>query len=150
MPALFRHRLTVSASAIDGQGHVNNLAYLQWMQDAAVAHSAAQGWNTLRYREIGSAWVVRSHWIKYLQPAFEGEKLVVATWVASFGKVRSLRKYRVFRENDRAVLASAETDWAFIGLEHRVPRRIPDVLIASFEVLDDESAIDWEAAPFSN
>ena len=49
------------ADEIDGQGHANNVAYVQWMQDAAVAHSAAQGWPGERYVELGCGWVVRSH-----------------------------------------------------------------------------------------
>jgi acyl-CoA thioesterase FadM len=30
------------------------------------------------------------------------------------------------------VLAEAETNWAFIGFEHRVPRRIPQEVIDDF------------------
>lgn len=138
MPAVFRFALSVSPAAIDGQGHVNNLEYLRWMQEAAVAHSAAQGWDADRYRQLGAGWVVRSHWIEYLQSAFEGEALTVVTWVAGFRKIRSLRKYRIVRERDSALLAKAETDWAFIGLEHRVPRRIPAELIDAFDVVTDE------------
>ncbi len=138
MPAVYHHQLTVPLEAIDGQGHVNNLVYLQWMQDAAVAHSAAQGWDAARYRETGGGWVVRSHWIEYLLPAFAGDAVTVATWVANFRKVRSLRKYKIVRTSDDAVLAKAETDWAFISLEHRVPRRIPPELAAAFSVVEEE------------
>ena len=137
MPSVYFHRLTVSSKDIDEQGHVNNLEYLRWMQDAAVAHSAAQGWNAQRYRAQGSGWVVRSHHIEYLQPAFAGDQIMVVTWVAGFRKVRSLRKYQIHRSHDQALLASAETDWAYIGLERRVPRRIPQELIDSFDVVTD-------------
>ena len=30
---------------MDMQGRVSNLRYVQWMQDLAVAHSAANGWS---------------------------------------------------------------------------------------------------------
>lgn len=137
MPAIHHHTLTVPPEAIDGQGHVNNLEYLRWMQEAAVAHSAAQGWNADRYREIGAGWVVRSHWIEYLQPAFAGDEVTVLTWVANFRKIRSLRKYKIVRTSDDAVLARAETDWAFIGLEHRVPRRVPPELADAFVIVPE-------------
>ena len=149
MPAVYWHQLTVSTDAIDGQGHVNNLEYLRWMQDAAVAHSAAQGWDTARYRASGSGWVVRSHWIEYLLPALAEQQIVVATWVAGFRKVRSLRKYRILRQSDGEMLAVAETNWAFVGLEHGVPRRIPEELIDSFEVLEEDPIIDLNAANLS-
>jgi acyl-CoA thioester hydrolase len=126
---------------IDGQGHASNLEYLRWMQDAAVAHSAAQGWPPERYLEIGAGWVVRSHWIEYLQPAFAGDEVTVFTWVADFRKVRSLRKYKIVREVDEAVLARAETDWAFIGLEHRVPRRVPRELVEAFIIVPEEAEL---------
>ena len=61
MPAVYEHSLTVSPDAIDSQGHVNNLEYLRWMQDAAVLHSAAQGWPRERYLELGAAgWCART------------------------------------------------------------------------------------------
>jgi acyl-CoA thioester hydrolase len=137
MPAVFVYQLTVPDSAIDGQGHVNNVEYIRWMQDAAVAHSAAQGWPPQRYQDCGAGWVARYHQIEYLLPAFAGEHVLVYTWVSNFRKIRSLRKYKIVRATDRAVLAVAETDWAFIGLEHHVPRRLPPELIESFSVVPE-------------
>ena len=37
MPSVFEYHHTVAAGEIDVQGHANNVAYIQWMQDAAVA-----------------------------------------------------------------------------------------------------------------
>ena len=140
MPAIYRHSLTVPAAAIDAQGHVNNLEYIRWMQDAAVAHSAVQGWPSERYQEIGAGWVVREHKIQYQAPGFADDEIVVLTWVASFHKIRSLRRYKFIRPADEAVLAVAETEWAFIGLEHHVPRRVPAELREAFEIVPDSEA----------
>lgn len=149
MPAIYLHRHRVSPEDVDRQGHVNNLSYLRWMQDAAVAHSAAQGWNTARYLESGASWVVRSHTIEYLQPSFADESIVVATWVDSFRRIRSLRKYRILREADRALLARAETLWAFVALPSHAPRALPPELVTSFEVVPDEPDLAslWSVAP---
>lgn len=140
MPAFFEHHRTVLDDEIDPQGHVNNLEYMKWMQDAALAHSAAQGWPPERYLEIGGGWVARKHVIEYLQPAFSGQPVIVRTWVANFHKIRSLRQYRIVRsESDGEVLlAKAETEWAFIGLERHVPRRIPAEVAAAFAIVDGE------------
>ena len=138
MPAVFDFPHTVRDDEIDDQGHVNNVHYVQWMQSAAVAHSSIQGWPPQRYLDHGGGWVARSHFIEYLQPAFAGEKIVVRTWVSDFKKITSLRKYKIIRPHDDVVLAVAETNWAFIGLQHRVPRRIPAELSESFEVVTDE------------
>ena len=138
MVAVYEHRLVVTPAAIDEQGHVNNLEYIRWMQDAAVAHSALQGWSGARYLDLGAGWVARSHWIEYLQPGFAGDELVVYTWVSGFRKVRSLRKYKVVRTSGQTVLAVAETDWAFIGLQDRVPRRVPPEVRDAFVIVPPE------------
>ncbi|MBC8353140.1 MAG: acyl-CoA thioesterase [Planctomycetes bacterium] len=126
---VFEHH--VRDDEIDALGHVNNLAYLKWMQSAAMAHSSACGWTTERYLESGAGWVVRSHKIEYFNSALANDRIIVRTWVAGFKKVTSLRRYKIFRGIDETLLAEAETNWAFIGFEHRVPRRI------SQEVIDD-------------
>jgi acyl-CoA thioester hydrolase len=138
MPAIYEHRLIVPDDAIDGQGHANNLEYVRWMQEAAIAHSDAQGWPAERYRGLGAGWVVRSHKIEYRQAAFAGDEVVVRTWVSDFRKIRSLRKYKIIRATDDTLLAVAETDWAFIGYERRAPRRIPPEVAEAFIVVPPE------------
>jgi acyl-CoA thioester hydrolase len=135
MPAIYSHPHIVTADEIDGLGHVNNLHYLKWMQTAAVAHSSEQGWPPERYRELRSAWVVRTHHIEYLQPAFADEEIIVKTWVSDFRKVTSLRKYKIVRPKGGATLATGETNWAFLGLAPYVPRRIPPELSTAFIVV---------------
>jgi acyl-CoA thioester hydrolase len=138
MPAIYEHLLTVQPEELDILGHVNNLAYLRWMQDAAVAHSAAQGWPLERYLQVGAGWVVHTHQIVYQRPAFVGEPIVVLTWVTNVRKIRSLRKYKIKRSSDQTVLAVAQTDWAFIGFQHHVPRPIPSEVREAFEVVPDD------------
>jgi acyl-CoA thioester hydrolase len=139
MPAIYDHSHRVTPDEIDGLGHVNNLHYLKWMQTAAVAHSTAQGWPAERYRRMGTAWVVRTHHVDYLQPAFAGDELIIRTWIADFRKVTSLRKYKIVRSGDGTLLACGETNWAFLGLEPYALRRIPPELSSAFElVLPDQ------------
>src|SRR5215469_11143997 len=110
MVAVYRHEHVVQEAEIDLLGHVNNLEYIRWMLAAAVAHSDAQGWPTSAHLELGAGWVVRSHEIEYLQPAYLGERIVVRTWVADLKKVSSLRRYEIRREPDETVLAKASTN----------------------------------------
>lgn len=136
MPDVFEYSQTVDQHAIDALGHANNVAYVDWMQAAAVAHSAAQGWPGRRYQELGFGWVVRSHKIEYLQPAFAGDRIVVQTWVATMKKVTSLRRYQIFRQSDQTLLATAETKWAFINYATGEPARIPREIADSFQLVD--------------
>ncbi|MGE3317567.1 MAG: acyl-CoA thioesterase [Planctomycetaceae bacterium] len=139
MPAIYEHHHVVLDAEIDDQGHVNNVEYLRWMNRAAVDHSTAQGWPPQRYLESGGGWVVRTHRIDYLLPAFAGDEIVIRTWVGNFTKATSIRRYHIIRPRDGATLAKAETNWAFISLEHRVPRRIPPELADAFEQVDEGS-----------
>lgn len=134
MPAIYEHPLVVSAEEIDRLGHVNNLVYLRWMQAAALAHSAVQGWTPERYEQMGSGWVVRSHEIKYLQPAYLDQPIVVRTWVADMTKVASTRRYKILRAEDRSLLASAATQWAFVDYTTGTLKRIPPEVSQAFEL----------------
>jgi acyl-CoA thioester hydrolase len=143
MTALFEFRHIVSQDEIDGLNHANNLAYLNWMQSAAVAHSDAVGWTTARYFEIQAGWVVRSHQIEYLQPAFAGDEIIVRTWVADMKKISSLRRYVILRAKDQTRLATAATNWAFIDFQTRKLARIPDAVGSAFTVLPED--FRWDA-----
>lgn len=138
MPGVYEYEHLVRDDEIDRLGHVNNLSYLRWVLEAAVAHSTAQGWPTDRYLELGAGWVVRSHFIEYLRPAFAAERIVVRTWVSSFKRSSSIRKYKIARLADQALLAVAETNWVFVGYEHQVPRRIPPELADAFVLVPEE------------
>jgi acyl-CoA thioester hydrolase len=137
MPAVFEHPHVVRADEIDGLGHANNIAYVAWMQSAALAHSAAQGWPTEAYKELGAGWVVRRHEIDYLRPALAGERLVIRTWVASAHKVSSLRRFEIRRLDDDQILAKAATQWAFIDYTKGTPRRVPPEVAAAFDIVPD-------------
>jgi acyl-CoA thioester hydrolase len=135
MPAIFEHHHTILASEIDGNGHANNVAYVAWMQEAAVAHSTAQGWPPDRYASAGVAWIARSHAVEYLAEAFLGDRIVIRTWVADMRKITSRRRYRIERD-DGGLLATAETNWVFIGSERRQPKRIPPEVAEAFEIVE--------------
>ena len=138
MPAIYDHEHLVLVEETDGVGHVNNLNYVKWMQDAAIAHATAQGWPPHRHLQLGSGWVVRSHFIEYLRPAFPGERILVRTWVSGFRRITSVRKYKILRPADETLLAVAETNWAYIRYEDHVPCRIPPEVIESFVLVTPE------------
>src|SRR6478736_7931774 len=92
----FQYEVTVGASAIDANGHANNIEFVRWMQEAAVAHADAAGC-TAATQQAGATWVVRAHQIEYLRPAFQGDRIDVLTWVADFRRAFSTRKYKFVR-----------------------------------------------------
>lgn len=122
--SVFSKTFVIPNSAIDENGHVNNVAYVQWMQDIAVEHYAAIGGVEAQGKE--ATWFVREHRIEYLLPAFAGEEIEIKTWVENMRHVRSLRKYEFVRKADGRVLVKGETDWVFVNPKTGRPLPIPE------------------------
>ncbi len=141
MQPVYRYEFIVPREAEDQNGHVNNVEYLRWMQDAAMQHSEALGC-TKATHTAGATWVVRTHRIEYLKPAFAGERIAVLTWVSNVRRVQSLRKYRIIRPADKALLAEGETDWVFIDAQRGTLRSIPKDIKATFDLLPEDREPD--------
>ena len=133
MPAdgAYRYTFSVPESDIDGNGHVNNVAYVQWMQDVAVHHFRDVGGES-HMEAAAATWVARSHHIEYLRPAYLGDDVEARTWVESFSRVRSLRKYEFVRRSDDTVLAKGETEWVFVNAASGRPKAIPESITTLF------------------
>lgn len=126
----------IPAHAIDENGHVNNVAYVQWMQDIAIEHYSSIG--GISAQGDGATWVVREHKIEYFLPAFADEQIEVRTWVENVRRVRSLRKYEFIRKSDGKILVKGETDWVFVDVNTGTPRAIPDEVSKIFSSLQDQ------------
>ena len=122
---VFNCEFTVSMDDTDQSGHVNNVVYIQWMQDIAIKHSEASG-GTAAMQNVACTWVVRSHKVEYLSPAFAGDLIEASTWVENFRRVRVLRRYRFLRKSDDKILARGETWWVCVDTEKRKPCTIPE------------------------
>jgi acyl-CoA thioester hydrolase len=128
---IYKKTFIIPEDSIDENGHVNNVAYVQWMQDIAVEHYASIG--GIQAQGTDATWVVREHRIEYLLPAFEGEEIEIRTWVENFRKVRSLRKYEFVRKADDKILVMGETDWVFVDVKTGSPRAIPQEVANVFK-----------------
>jgi acyl-CoA thioester hydrolase len=135
MPYLWR--VSVRPEDADYLGHVSNVVYVRWVQDAALAHSTARGLDERAYLARGQSWVVRRHDIEYLRAALPGDDVVVETRVASMGAASSVRLTRILRNGD--LLARASTNWAFLDLARMRPARIPDDIRALFPLEPEEA-----------
>ena len=122
MIKIYSYKFVVGSDVIDENGHVNNVAYVQWMQEAAISHSDASGFPRTRYDELGTAMIARTHDITYIQPAYAGDEIEVFTWAGRFKKTNATRKYKFVRVSDQATLATAETLWVYIDRQTGKPR----------------------------
>ncbi len=123
--------IKVTQDFIDENGHVNNVVYVQWMQDIAVEHYSSIGGVEAQGPE--STWVVREHKIEYFLPAFDGEEIEIRTWVENIRRVRSLRKYEFLRKSNNKLLVKGETDWVFVNVKTGMPRAVPSEVMKVFQ-----------------
>ncbi len=115
----FSHSLRVSGEDIDAQGHVNNVAYVRWIQDVAVAH-----WLSVTTPEIREkfTWVLTRHEIDYKKQTFENEAVTVTTWVGESTRVLWERFTEIRRGED--LLVKARSVWCLIDRKTSRPARI--------------------------
>jgi acyl-CoA thioester hydrolase len=135
-PGLFSMLLEVEECDIDMLGHASNIAYVRWVQDVAVAHSAAVGLDMEGYSQLGAVFVVRRHEIDYLRPVVRGEALQLRTWIDSAFAAKCKRATEIVRtgtgEMAPVVVARAMTTWGFVELATGRPTRIPDSVRIAF------------------
>lgn len=129
--AIYSKLIKIQKSVIDENGHVNNVAYVQWMQDIAVEHYASIGGIEAQGNE--STWVVREHKVEYFLPAFVDEEIEIKTWVENIRRVRSLRKYEFVRKSDGKVLVKGETDWVFVDTKSGMPKAVLEEVTKVFK-----------------
>lgn len=136
----YQYSFAVEPASIDENGHVNNVEYVRWMQEAATCHAEAMG-SMAALDALDATWVVREHDIKYFKPAFEGDRIGVQTWVENFRKVRSVRRYRFLSLADYSVLAEGTTNWIFVSTKTGKPMTVPPHVQTLFTLVPDSSVI---------
>ena len=117
----FSHSFLVKASDLDEQGHVNNVTYLKWVQEVAVAHWLSVAGESVLEKYT---WVVTRHEIDYKREAFEGDEITARTWVGSRTKVTWDRHTEIRRGEQ--LLVEAKTVWCLIDRGRKRPARISE------------------------
>ena len=125
----FSHSFRVSAEDIDEQRHVNNVAYVKWIQDVAVAH-----WFSVATEETREkyTWIVLRHEIDYKKQAFENEQVIVKTWVGEPTRISWERFTEITR--GETLLVKARSVWCLIDRETSKPTRISSELKELFQM----------------
>lgn len=131
MPERYELPITVRPEDIDQLGHVNNVVYLKWVQEAAIAH-----WTSAAHPDdlAGLVWVVSRHEIDYRRPAFEGDEIVARTWVGTAKRLAFDRHTEIVRHSDGRVLAEARTVWVPIDPTTGRPTAVSDRVREQFSV----------------
>jgi acyl-CoA thioester hydrolase len=125
----FERRITATAADIDELGHVNNAAWVRWIQDIATAH-----WYAVAAPEHDAAyiWVVTRHEIDYLRAVGPGETVTGRTWIQEPPKGARFDRYMEFVGDDGKPRVRAKTTWAIIDRATGRPLRVPPEVAEPF------------------
>jgi acyl-CoA thioester hydrolase len=129
----------------DAYGHLNQANYARYMQESALAASAAVGYSRARYEALNRLWLARRTEIEYLQPLYYDDTVTIKTWVADFRQVRSLRRYEFFREG--VLVARAATDWVYLVRDSGMLISPSEELIAAYNGDDTLISLPRETFP---
>lgn len=122
--SVFEKSYIVEASHIDELNHVNNVVYLEWIQDIANLHWAQlkEGHDTSKY-----VWVVIRHEIDYLRQAHLKDTILVKTWVGATGGIKSVRHIEFYKNGK--LLVKSQTTFCLLDANTFKPTRITDEVL---------------------
>jgi acyl-CoA thioester hydrolase len=132
-PASQRFELPIQIEPldIDINGHVNNVVYIRWVQEIAIAHWRAAA---TAAQQSSISWVVVRHEIDYKHAARLGDAVIACTWVGT-ATARFFERYtEILRKHDRRLLARAFTLWCPIDMRTGRPTRVADDIRERFSV----------------
>ena len=125
----FELLLEVLPTDIDQLNHENNVVYLRWVQEVAIAH-----WTATAPPEAQAVlfWVVVRHEIDYKRPALLGDGIIARTWVGPASQRAFERNTEILRASDRIVLARARTLWCPMDRHTGRPTIVSEEVRAAF------------------
>ncbi|CAM1354990.1 MULTISPECIES: acyl-CoA thioesterase [Tenacibaculum] len=116
---LFEQKHIVTPEEIDEYNHVNNVVYVQWMQNISDAH-----WKELskNVKNIDYVWFVIRHEVDYKNQAVLGDEVTLRTWVGKTEGIRSVRHFEMYR--GETLLVKSQTTFCLLDANTKKPKRI--------------------------
>jgi acyl-CoA thioester hydrolase len=124
---MFRHTVAIDPADIDHMGHVNNAAYLKWVQDAVVDY-----WSSVAPPGAVAQhlWVALKHEITYLKPTFLQDNVVAEVIAERVEGARAFFRTVLMRGDD--VLSEISSCWCCLDAATKRPARLARDVIGRF------------------
>ncbi len=125
----YSYSITVEESHLDILNHVNNVVYVQWVQDIAQKH-----WDLAITDQIklDYFWVLLNHSIDYKKPAVLHDEIEVKTFILKSGGVKSVRCVEFYLKETNTLLVRSETTWCLFNTKTQKPNRITEAITNCF------------------
>lgn len=117
----YQKTIFVQADDLDELKHVNNVRYVQWIQDISREHWLAKAPESMRLRVI---WVVMHHDITYKNSAQLGDRIEVRTYIEKSRGATSVRVVEMHDAASGSLLVRSSTEWCLLNKNSLKPMRI--------------------------
>ncbi len=126
----FEKFITVTRDDLDALNHVNNVRYVQWVNDVATAH-----WNQKATNEMLKkyAWALIKHNIEYKSAAVLNDVVKLKTYVTKAEGVTSTRIVEMYHNETEDLLVRSETTWCLLNSVNLRPARITTEIVDLFD-----------------
>jgi acyl-CoA thioester hydrolase len=123
----------VTEAELDFLGHVNNKAYLGWMEMVAWKHARSVGISREMQESLNRILAVYENHMQYHASCYLGDKLEIITWIGERqGCCKRLRHFEIIRQSDNKTVFTATATYVCIDLKTHQPKRIPNEFIDSY------------------
>ena len=126
---VFEATRSVISDDLDDLMHVNNVRYVQWVQDIAKAHWEAA---TTPLQQQENVWVLLSHHIDYKSAAKLNDEIHLKTYVTRSEGVTSTRIVEMYHKDSEKLIVKSEMTWCLLDGKSKKPKRIPPEIAAVF------------------
>jgi acyl-CoA thioester hydrolase len=127
---IFTRRFPVDAADIDELGHVNNIVYLRWAQDIAIAH-----WRSRASDEMVASfvWVVLRHEADYRAALTLGDEVDVRTRVDDAPQGAAWARFvDIYKVGAEKPAVQIKSNWALLDATTRRVKRVPPEIVQRF------------------
>lgn len=118
---VYTKTLQVTEADLDDLDHVNNVVYVQWIQDISKEH-----WQTVASEALKNEviWVVSNHNITYKSAAKLHDVIEIKTFISDTKGPLSVRMVQMFLKESGVLLLEAKTKWCMLNTQTLKPTRI--------------------------
>lgn len=115
----YEKKYIVTLNEIDEYNHVNNVIYVQWMQEVSNSH-----WLLLTkdLPKLDYVWFVIRHEVDYKKQGVLGDEITVKTWVGETAGIKSIRHFEMCRGEE--LLVKSQTTFCLLDETSQKPKRI--------------------------
>ncbi len=126
----FIQRFPVDPADIDELGHVNNIVYLRYAQEIAIAH-----WRSRASDEMIAdyVWVVARHEVDYRAPLELGDEVEVRTRVDEAAHGATWKRFvDIYKAGAEKPSAQIVSNWCLLDAQTRRVKRVPGEIVMRF------------------